>query len=312
MNDQDPKKVATPQPSATTTTPPPTAPSAVPQGTPNPGGFNRSKVNTQLTTIRQLLDKSKGQIKMALPKHMDVDRLVRIAMTSVQRTPKLLECDPITLLGAVVQSAQLGLEPDGVTGQAYLIPFMNRKKNRMEVQFIPGYRGLVSLARRSGKVTKIEAHVVHEHDEFRFQYGVHETLDHLPTRADEPGPVIYAYAIASYTDGTKQFDVMTVRELEAIRSRSKSPNDGPWVTDTEEMYKKTTVRRISKMLDLSPEFARAVALEDKLERGEAQELSIEVDPTEVGSANESVDTKTGEITETTKEGEVKVDELFRK
>lgn len=287
---------------------PPISPSTAQTST---GGSNKSKANHQLTTIRQLLDKQKAQIQLALPKHMDVNRLVRVAMTSVQRTPKLLECDPITLLGAVIQSAQLGLEPDGITGQAYLIPFMNRKKNRMEVQFIPGYRGLISLARRSGTVTKIEAHVVHEKDHFKFRWGLSEILEHEPTIGNEPGDVIYAYAVATYKDGTKQFDVMTHREIEAIRSRSKSANDGPWVTDWEEMAKKTVIRRISKMLDLSPEFQRAVALEDKLERGEPQELSIELDPTEVGSIEgEVVDTKTGEATEP--KAEVKADELFAK
>ena len=108
----------------------------------------KPQTNNPTNNIRALLEKSKGQIAMALPKHLNADRIVRVAMTSVQRTPELLKCDPISLVAAVIQSSQLGLEPDGILGHAYLIPFNNTKKGRMEVQFIPGYKGLIDLAIR--------------------------------------------------------------------------------------------------------------------------------------------------------------------
>lgn len=241
------------------------------------------KAESPIASVRALLEKSKVQIQMALPKHMNAERMMRIALTSVQRTPALLECAPITLLGAIIQAAQLGLEPDGVTGQAYLIPFNNKKKNRKEVQFIPGYRGLIALARRSGEILSIEARVVYEKDDFKFQYGLHQELDHKPTTSEDTGEPIYFYAIARMKDGGAQFDVMTKREVDAIRARSKAADYGPWVTDYDEMGKKTVIRRLCKLLPVSIELQKAITLDEKAERELPQDLGVVIDQEEMGT-----------------------------
>ena len=98
----------------------------------------RSAKLSPIDNIRTLLQKSKNQIAMALPKHLNADRIIRVAMTSIQRTPQLLECDPISLVAAVIQSSQLGLEPDGIPRSCVFGALQKYKKNRMEVQFIPG------------------------------------------------------------------------------------------------------------------------------------------------------------------------------
>src|SRR5262245_34215703 len=102
-----------------------------------------------LTTVSDLLMKYKEQIAMALPKHLTPERMIRVALTAVSRSPQLQKCTPATIAGCVVQASILGLEPDGVLGEAYLVPFWNKKagggKGSYECQLIPGYQGLLKL-----------------------------------------------------------------------------------------------------------------------------------------------------------------------
>lgn len=238
----------------------------------------RPNSNTQLVptnqkaeTIRKLLETSKPQIALALPRHLSADRMLRIAMTSVRRTPALLSCTPQSLVGAVIQAAQLGLEPDGVLGHAYLVPYKDT------CQLIVGYKGYIDLARRSGQISTIYARVVYAKDQFDYSFGLNETLEHIPSRDPQPGDIVFAYAVIKMKDGGIQFDVMNKREIDAIRERSASKNDGPWVTDYAEMAKKTVLRRVCKMAPLSVEVARAVALDERADLGLPQQLEDVVD-----------------------------------
>lgn len=253
----------------------------------------REKVHS----IRALLEKAKPQIALALPKHLNADRLIRVAITSVQRTPKLLDCDQTSLLAAIVQSAQLGLEPDGVLGHAYLVPFRNGKTGRYEVQFIPGYKGLVSLARRSGEVISIDTRVVREGDEFRYAFGLEPKLEHRPGDAVDDKSITHAYAVIRLRDGGYQFDVLRRAEIESVRKRSKAAGDGPWVTDFAEMAKKTVLRRALKLAPMSVEAQKAVALDELAEAGVSQELGDVID-----IAAEPTKTLTGEVVEAPKTG----------
>jgi recombination protein RecT len=231
----------------------------------------------KVMTVRNLLEKCKSQIAMALPKHMTPDRMMRVAMTEIQKTPALLDCSPVSLVAAVIQASQLGLEI-GVLGQAYLVPFKG------SVTLIPGYRGLVQLARRSGEIVSIEARIVHAKDLFTVAYGLNPDLTHKPwmptpdekVTKEGPGPVLCAYACARFKDGGYQFEVMSLRELDAIKTRSKA-SSGPWVTDTEEMYRKTVTRRLCKWLPASIELARALELDNNAEEGLPQDLSSVID-----------------------------------
>lgn len=234
----------------------------------------KDKVNN----VRNLLEKCKSQIQMALPKHMTPDRMMRVAMTEIQKTPALLDCTPVSLVAAVIQASQLGLEI-GVLGQAYLVPFKG------SVTLIPGYRGLVQLARRSGEIVSIEARIVHARDKFTVRYGLEPELTHIPwmptpdekVTKEGPGPVLCAYACAKFKDGGYQFEVMSLRELDNIKGRSKAASSGPWVTDTEEMYRKTVTRRLCKWLPASIELARAIELDNNAEEGLPQDLSGVID-----------------------------------
>src|SRR5690625_5711770 len=98
---------------------------------------------------------------------MDVDRLMRLTMTTIRTTPELRQADVGSLLGGVMQAAQLGLEP-GLLGQCYLLPFKNNRKGITEVQFIIGYKGMIDLAKRSGHTQSIYSHSFYEKYEFKY------------------------------------------------------------------------------------------------------------------------------------------------
>jgi recombination protein RecT len=220
--------------------------------------------------IRGLLERSKKQLEMALPKHLTADRLLRVAMTSIQRTPKLLECTPQSLLACVMTCAQLGLEPDQFLGQAYLVPFRDTKKNIMICTLIPGYRGYIALARRSGEVQSVSAQVVYEKDEFELSYGIEDKLVHRPHINGDRGEPIGAFVVFKFKDGGYSFDFMSTEDIEKVRKRSKAASDGPWVTDWAEMAKKTVIKRHAKLAPLSVEFQKAAALEERAMTGESQ------------------------------------------
>ena len=227
-----------------------------------------SIVKRPIDTIRTLLEKSKGQIAAALPKHLNAERIVRVTMTSIQRNPDLLDCDPISLVGAVIQSSQLGLEPDGILGHAYLVPFRNTKKGgRLEVQFIPGYKGLIDLARRSGQVNRISAHIVYEGDVFKMEFGTSEVLEHIPVPPSQRGARKGVYAVAVLKDGSTHFEWLWEEEVQKVKAQSKASKFGPWVTHEDEMIRKTAIRRLVKYLPLSVELAKAAAVDELAEEG---------------------------------------------
>ncbi len=223
-------------------------------------------------TLQDLLFKNprmRRQIEMAIPKHLTPDRLLRVAMTSIRTNPALLDCTPQSLLACVMGCAQLGLEPEPFLGQAYLVPYYNKKKGCREAQLIPGYRGYIALARRSGQVESVSAQCVYENDDFDLQYGIDEKLNHKPARGDR-GDLVGAYVIFKYKDGGYSFDYMPKGDIEKIRRRSKSPDSGPWATDYEEMAKKTVIRRHVKIAPLSIEMAAAANAEALAMAGETQ------------------------------------------
>jgi recombination protein RecT len=262
---------------------------------------NKPKENKLINYIQSNTDNIQKQIAVALPKHLDAKKMLRILLTEIRKTPKLAECTIPSVLGSLMQAAQLGLEPGGALGLSYLIPFNNAKKGIMECQFMVGYRGMIDLARRSGVIISISAHCVYQNDELEIQYGLNEKLIHIPARTQR-GEFIGAYVVATlantYTpngEAGKQFIFMWKHEIDEIRKRSKSANNGPWVTDYEAMAIKTTIRQLFKFLPVSTEILTAVKLDDELDAGE-QNMSSMFD-----TKGMIIDSETGEITEPLKE-----------
>ena len=206
-------------------------------------------------------DMFKQSLKMALPRHMNPERMARIAMTELRKTPKLNECDPYSFVGAIIQSGQLGLEPGNSLGHAYLIPYGK------ECNLIIGYRGMLDLARRSGQVMSIQAHTVYKDDLFEFEYGLNPRLRHIPSKNGSDGEPVFVYACAMLRDGGNQFEVMSLEEIKQIQQSSKAGRSGPWQTHFDEMARKTVIRRLFKYLPVSIELTQAIILDEKADIG---------------------------------------------
>jgi recombination protein RecT len=218
------------------------------------------KKDTKAFTIREHLegDSFKEALRQALPKILTPERFARVALTAITRTPKLKNCDQATFFNAMLTLAQLGIEPDG--RRAHLIPFENKRRGCVECQLIIDYKGLAELAYRSGMVSNLHADVVCEHDEFEYDRG--QLTKHKPNLKGERGEPYAVYALCRFRDGSEKCEVMTKAEVEAVRKRSRAGQSGPWVTDWQEMAKKTVFRRLSKWLPLSAEVREAFDKDD--------------------------------------------------
>jgi recombination protein RecT len=212
---------------------------------------------TPVESVRRALELMKPQLAAALPAHLPADRLLRVVLAVLQSTPALLDCDRASLYRAVMTCAQLGLEPDGVLGQAWLVP------SRGKVQLVPGYRGLLALARDSGQILSINAQAVHRNDHFDFAYGLNERLEHVPGGGDR-GEITHFYAYAKFKDGGHCFDVMSRAEVDAVR-RSGPAEGSAWMNGYAEMGQRTVLRRIARFLPLP--VRKAAALADLYESG---------------------------------------------
>lgn len=211
-------------------------------------------------TIFDLIERQGPQIARALPAHLSAERFVRIALTQVRRTPRLAACDAASLLGAIMQLAQVGLEPDG--RNAHLVPFKN------EATAIIDYRGYMELARRSGQIADIYAEVVHAADRFEYRLGLHRDIVHEPADGDR-GELTHAYAVANFKDGGVAFVVLTKADIERRKASSKTANrsDSMWQTAPEAAWRKTAVRALAPYLPYSPELAAAEAVDNRVEYG---------------------------------------------
>lgn len=210
-------------------------------------------------TLRDRLESPEfaEQLKKSLPKHLPPDRFVRVAITTMMRVPKLAECEQASFFNCMLKLSQYGLEPDGYV--AHLIPFRNNKRNVTECQLIIDYKGLIRVVMNTGLVSKLHADKVCEHDIFEFNCGqAKHVIDYKNPRGR---PYAY-YAMCQMKDGSVKYEVMQLEEINAIRERSKSANTGPWVTDFDEMAKKTVFRRLSKWLPLSSEIINAAYGDD--------------------------------------------------
>lgn len=225
-----------------------------------------NELATQTTDgkIKDLIQSNQFKLAVAsaLPAHLKPERFIRVALTALTRTPKLAQCDQASFFQCLLTLSQFGLEPDG--RNAHLIPFENRKRGVTECQVIIDYKGLADLAMRSGKVSYIHADKVCENDVFEYDRGQIKT-HRINFKVPRGNPYAY-YAICHFKDETEKCDVMTKDEVEKIRGRSRAGQSGPWVTDFDEMAKKTVFRRLSKWLQLSPEYRDALEADaDQLE-----------------------------------------------
>ncbi|GLR26539.1 recombinase RecT [Limnobacter litoralis] len=229
--------------------------------------------------VAYFLNQKKSEIVKMLPRHLNPERLMKVAQIAATTTPALAECDVPSLVGAIGQCAQMGLEPNTVLGHAYLVPFNTKRKDNQgnerwvkSVQVIIGYKGLIDLARRSGQIVSIAAHEVCANDKFELVYGLDEQLTHVPAMQDRGG-VLGFYAVAKLKDGGHCFEFMSLEQVNEIMLASQSKGKyGPWKDNFIEMGRKTVIRRLAKYLPLSIEFQTAAALDGMADGGKDQRL----------------------------------------
>lgn len=249
-------------------------------------------------SIQDYIEVMAPAIKAALPSVMTPERFSRITLSALSAKPKLKECTPQSFLGAMMTAAQLGLEPNTPLGQAYLLPYNNRKKGVVECQFQLGYKGLIDLAYRSGEVSIIQAHTVHENDEFTYELGLDPKLKHIPSKSNRGKPVAY-YAMFKTKDGGYGFQVMSIDDIKQHAQKfSKSYEDGPWQTNFDEMAKKTVLKKVLKYAPLKSDFVRGIAQDCTIKNEIANDMADIPDVTEYvevdEATGEAIDTSTME------------------
>ena len=245
--------------------------------------MNRSLATSKKSmTIKQALEQHKETLFAAMPSHMDADRMIRITMTALRANPRLLECSQESLFKCIVQCSQLGLEPDGVLGLAYLIPYGR------EATLVVGYKGLLMLARRSGELLSITCEEVYSCDEFEYQLGDDARIEHVPSDdADrESHPITHVYASVEMTGGSRQRKVWSRKKIDRHKERFSSgwrrahdkKQDSPWHHDWVSMAKKTVLRDMINRgeIPLSVE-VRSIAAREEAVEIEAQQAAAPAD-----------------------------------
>ena len=224
---------------------------------------------SRMVKFKQSWEAALPYIKALVPAHVSPERIFSIAVTARQRNPKLLECSDVSVLRGIIIGAQLGLDVSGVGGKAYLVPFFNKNTKQLEAQFMPGYRGLMELARRTGQIAAFYGRVVYEGDEFSYQDGLVQTLVHVPrVGSQDPGQAVGCWVVAVWANGFRQVQVLSKVQLDRIRAASKAQDGDAWTIWWEEMALKSCLKRLCKVLPDSVELNRAIAMAEVAETGE--------------------------------------------
>lgn len=246
--------------------------------------------------MQQMMRAMAKEIEAALPSMLSSERFQRVALTAFSANPALQKCEPKSFIAAMMQSAQLGLEPNTPLGQAYLIPY------GQNVQFQVGYKGMLELAQRSGKIKTIYAEEVYENDEFDYEKGLHPNLKHKPLIKGDKGEVIGYYAVYHTVDGGYNFVFMSKQDVTNFaQSKSKTFKNGPWQTDFDAMAKKTVIKQLLKYAPISieiQELQQAIVADNSIKTKIDADMSMVED-----ESNDYIDTTAEEVVEVN-EGEI--------
>lgn len=217
---------------------------------------------TRSMSIPDMVKAMMPEIKKALPNAVTPERFTRITLSALNNNPDLQKCTPMSFIAALLNAAQLGLEPNTPLGQAWLIPY--KSKGVLECQFQIGYKGMIELAYRNPQMQTIQAQCVYENDEFEYEYGLNAKLSHRPAFSDRGDPV-YFYALFKTVNGGYGFAVMSKADIDAYaKTYSKAVESAysPWKTNFEEMAKKTVIKQALKYAPIQTDFQRALSTDE--------------------------------------------------
>lgn len=252
----------------------------------------------QEQTLAALLKRYEPNIRAALPAHLKPERILSIIRTAVAVNPGLRRCSPLSVIAGMVLASRLGLECDGILGEAYLVPRWNKNTRRMEASFQMGYQGKIKLTRNSGEIEAVECRLVHEGDIFDVSYEPAVKFNHRPVFGKNRGAPTCAYAYVRYKSGHEQVEIMDYEEILSVRDRFGPKNDagelvGPWVTDEHEMARKTVLHRAWKWMPKSVEMREAASAEARIDSGQAAEtVVLDLPEEEAASAEAAAATHT--------------------
>ena len=237
-------------------------------------------MSNELSPVKELgayLEQKKQVLRRIAPKGADVDKIVSLAMFEAAKNERLLQCSPQSVYMALAKACQLNLVAGGVLHRAHMVPIWNSKRRTHEAELWIDYTGLMELVRRSGEIANFVARVVHEGEDFQHYFDLEdgEVLQHRPNYDGDVGAPKLAYAVCFFKDGQRQVEVMRKDQIEKIRDNSRSGGSGPWKTHTEEMWRKTVIRRICKYLPLTAEAKTVLTYDTSADiTGQDQELFI--------------------------------------
>lgn len=238
-----------------------------------------------LVLVKERLEEGLPEIQAAaISRAIDPARLIRIVMTVAQdEESKIAHCTPQSFMLACLNAAAIGLEPTGLLGDAYLVPY--KKICTLQI----GYKGLIKLMKRTGEISRVEAHEVWDCDHIKEIRGTEPRLEHEPGDYKDRQEMVAAYAIAFFRDGSKQFEVMTPDEIAAVRKKSRGSDHelSPWNTFEAMMWRKSALRRLSNYIELSASDRAAIAYDDQVTiTGEALDYR-ELNPETIEAASET-------------------------
>jgi recombination protein RecT len=263
---------------------------------------------TMANSIEEFLTQNRDKLAMALPQHVTVDRLNRLAITAINRNPKLGECTKLSLVGGILIASQLGLELNTPLGHAYLIPYTRSVKTATgwekvnEAQFQLGYQGLLDLAYRSGQFKTIYTEAVYENDEFDYGYGFDKTLTHKPTESD-PGELRGVYAVFHLKSGGSDFKYWPVAKIMAHAAKYSGAWDAAagkfkakssWADSFDGMARVPVLKDLLKLAPKSIEFAKQITLDGTV-KAEITQNMADAKNEEVNAEYTVLTSETGEL-----------------
>ena len=253
----------------------------------------------KVTQLNEYLEGKRQSLIKIAPPGTDVDRIIRVAMFEAVKNERLVQCSPASVYMALAKACELDLVAGGVLHRASLVPMWDKKSKGYNAELWIEYTGLMDLVKRSGEVAPFKAEVVYENDEFEHHFDLEngEVLKHKKCH-DNPGDLLLAYAVCFFKDGQRQVEVMRKDQINKIRKSSRSPESGPWAQHTEEMWRKTVIRRICKYLPLTPK--TSAVLEHDIQSDFANTVEINtvdenVDDQDNKSVEDVIDVQSEEI-----------------
>jgi recombination protein RecT len=249
------------------------------------------KQQTPQATLNHYFTQHKNQLAAALPKHLNPDRMVRLALTAFSQNKALQACDPKTVFSSIIVLSQLGLEP-GIDGQGYLVPYKGTCTP------IPGWKGYVDLVSRAGRAT-VWTGAVFEGDDFDYQLGDTPYLKHRPGDENDENKLTHVYAIGRVKGAEfPVIEVWTIGKIIKHRDKYNKVGKGHYSYNNLEMYaRKIPLLQVLKYMPKSVELQNAMEVDLAATQGKTTDfingdfVTLDAEP-EAG--NGTVDTETGE------------------